>query len=160
MRILVLLLGALVLAGCDKITGAADQKIADAEAVGFACRVAQKQPEACMKENEALSPSSLLDGWKSADEDIKAGKLDPGMSNVASEKKEGEAAAEGDKKPEEGKPAEGADKKEEKPAGDAAPAEEKKDGKADTKHEPEASKKPAEAEAAKNPADAHDKPAH
>lgn len=159
MRVFVLLLGALALAGCDKLTGVADQKIADAEAVGFACRVAQKQPEACMKENEALSPSSLLDGWKSADEDIKAGKLDPGMSNVASEKKEGDVAAEGDKTPEEGKP-EGADKKEEKPAGDSAPAEEKKDGKGETKHDPEATKKPAETDAAKKPADAHEKPAH
>lgn len=151
MRVAVLLLCLLGLAGCDKITGAADQKIADAEAVGFACRVAQKQPEACMKENEALSPSSLLDGWKIADEDIKAGKLDPAMSNVASEKKD-ESAADGEHKPEEAKdgekPAEGAaakdaDKKEEKPA-DA-----KKDAAA---HEADAAKKPAEA--------AHDKPTH
>ncbi len=162
MRLLVLLLGAMLLAGCDKITGAANQKIADAEAVGFACRVSQKQPEACMKENEALSPSSLLDGWKAADEDIKAGKLDPDMSNVASSKQEKDQAAESEKKPEEGQPAEGADKKEEKPAGetakdkpahDAPPADAKKNVKADTKIEPIATKKPAESAA-------HDKPAH
>ena len=90
----------LALAGCDKLTGAADQKILDAEAIGFACRVSHKEPEACMKENEAQSPSSILDGWKSADEDIKAGKLDPTMSGMSSKKSsaEGEAA-----------PAEGAD---------------------------------------------------
>lgn len=107
---LVLLL--LALAGCDKLTGAADQKIADAEAIGFACRVSHKAPEACMKENEAQSPSSILDGWKSADEDIKAGKLDPNMSGMSSASSTaGEAAA-----------AEGAD------AAAAAPAaEEKKD---------------------------------
>ena len=76
MRSASLLLAVLLLAGCDKLTGAADQKIADAEAIGFACRVSGKTPEACMKENEAQSPSSVLDGWKSADEDIKDGKLD------------------------------------------------------------------------------------
>jgi hypothetical protein len=105
-----LLLALLLLAGCDKLTGAGDQKIADAEAIGFACRVSGKTPEACMKENEAQSPSSVLDGWKSADEDIKAGKLDPSMNNAVSPKKEGEAD----------KPAEGEDK----------PADAKKDDKA------------------------------
>ena len=106
---LILLL--LALAGCDKLTGAADQKIADAEAIGFACRVSHKAPEACMKENEAQSPSSILDGWKSADEDIKAGKLDPNMSGMSSASStEAEAA-----------PAEGAD------AAAAPPAEEKKE---------------------------------
>lgn len=88
-----LLLLLLALAGCDKLTGAADQKIADAEAIGFACRVSHKAPEACMKENEAQSPSSILDGWKSADEDIKAGKLDPTMSGMASKSSaDGESA--------------------------------------------------------------------
>lgn len=89
----------LALAGCDKLTGAADQKILDAEAIGFACRVSHKEPEACMKENEAQSPSSILDGWKSADEDIKAGKLDPTMSGMSSKSSAAIEAA----------PAEGAD---------------------------------------------------
>lgn len=120
MRALALLLMALPLAACDKITGAADQKIADAEAIGFACRVSQKQPEACMKENEAQSPSSILEGWKSADEDIKSGKLDPTMSSgasgsMSSPKKDEAAAAEGDK------PADGADKKDDK-SGEEKPA--------------------------------------
>ncbi len=151
MRTFAFLLIALVLSGCDKLTGAADQKIADAEAVGFACRVAQKQPEDCMKENEAQSPSSLLDGWKSADEDIKAGRLDPAMSNKVSGHAEGEPAAEGEKKPEEategGKPAEGTESKDAAAKKDEKPAEEKK-----AAHEADAAKKPAEA--------AHDKPAH
>lgn len=102
----------LALAGCDKLTGAADQKIADAEAIGFACRVSQKTPEACMKENEAQSPSSILDGWKSADEDIKAGKLDPTMSGMSSNSSAGDEAA----------PVEGADA-----AATTPPAEEKKE---------------------------------
>jgi len=142
MRAAVFFLGAFALAGCDKITGAADQKIADAEAVGFACRVAQKQPEACMKENEALSPSSLLDGWKIADEDIKEGKLDPGMSNVASEKKD-ESAADGEHKPEDAK--DGEKPTEAAASGDAG----KKDAAAQGA---DAVEKPAEA--------AHDKPSH
>jgi hypothetical protein len=126
----------LLLAGCDKLTGAADQKIADAEAIGFACRVSGKTPEACMKENEAQSPSSVLDGWKSADEDIRSGKVDPTMSNVASEKKDGEAD----------KPAEGEDKPAEDKK-DGAAAESKKDGKAaepskDDKSEPAKEEKP------------------
>lgn len=126
MRSASLVLAVLLLAGCDKLTGAADQKIADAEAIGFACRVSGKAPEACMKENEAQSPSSILDGWKSADDDIRSGKLDPSMSNVASEKPAGEAEkpAEG-----EGKPAEENkdDKAAEHPAGNKAePAKEDK----------------------------------
>jgi len=118
-----LILALLLLAGCDKLTGAADQKIADAEAIGFACRVSAKTPEECMKENEAQSPSSILDGWKAADEDIKGGKLDPGMKNEVVAAPEGEAAAEGEA-PAEGAPAEGA-----KPAaeGEAKPEAAKKE---------------------------------
>jgi len=121
MRALAFLLMALPLTACDKITGAADQKIADAEAIGFACRVAQKQPEACMKENEAQSPSSILEGWKSADEDIKGGKLDPTMSNIASN-----TVATKPESTESDKPAEGEDKKDDKPVETGSDA--KKDG--------------------------------
>lgn len=79
-RISVMLLAALALVGCDRITGEANQKILDAEAIGYACRVSQKPPEDCMKENDAQSPSSVLDGWKAADKDIKENKI-----NVANE---------------------------------------------------------------------------
>ena len=65
--------------GCDRLTGVAEQKIYDAEAVGYACRVSLKTPEDCMKENETHSPSSVLMGWKSADKDITDKKLDPSM---------------------------------------------------------------------------------
>jgi hypothetical protein len=80
-RAAVFLMAMTLLAGCDKLTGAADQKIADAEAIGYACRVSQKTPEDCMKENEAQSPSSVLDGWKSADKDIKEKAIDITMSS-------------------------------------------------------------------------------
>lgn len=75
----VLLIAALGLAGCDRITGAADQKVYDAEAIGYACRVSYKPPEDCMKENEAHSPTSILSGWKAADKAIKEGIIDPTM---------------------------------------------------------------------------------
>lgn len=120
-----LLIALLFLAGCDQLTGAADQKIADAEAIGFACRVSQKTPEACMKENEAQSPSAILDGWKAADEDIKAGKLDPTMRNVAAPS--GEDATAGS----EDKPAEPAEEeKKAEPAEDAKKEESAKENKA------------------------------
>jgi hypothetical protein len=143
---LVFILVALALTGCDKLTGAADQKIADAEAIGFACRVSAKTPEACMKENEAQSPSSMLDGWKSADEDIKAGKLDPNMSNVAAPKKEGDETkpVEGEKPAEGDKPAEGATEKDVKTTG--KPVEGEKDNKA-TKPDAPKEEKPAESKA-------------
>lgn len=127
MRFVPLLL-LVLLAGCDKLTGAADQKIADAEAIGFACRVSGKAPEACMKENEAQSPSSILDGWKAADEDIRGGKLDPNMSNVASVTPEGEAD----------KPGEGEEK----------PADDKKDEKA-TEHPKDDKAEPAKEDPSK-----------
>jgi len=69
-RLFVLLMTALALVGCDRITGAGQQKILDAEAIGYACRVSEKVPEDCIKENETKSPSSILDGWKAADLDI------------------------------------------------------------------------------------------
>lgn len=75
----VLLLAAIALVGCDRITGAADQKIYDAEAIGYACRVSYKPPEDCMKENEGQSPTSILSGWKAADKAIKEGIIDPTM---------------------------------------------------------------------------------
>ncbi len=75
----VLLLAAVTLIGCDRITGAADQKVYDAEAIGYACRVSYKPPEDCMKENESQSPTSILSGWKAADKAIKEGIIDPTM---------------------------------------------------------------------------------
>jgi hypothetical protein len=121
-----------LLAGCDKLTGAADQKIADAEAIGFACRVSGESPEDCMKENDARSPSSILDGWKSADEDIKAGKLDPHMGTPAGKDGGADKPADGAGKPADAADAKPADakaadvKKDEKPAKQDHPKEESK----------------------------------
>lgn len=76
-----LLLIALATTACDKITGAGEQKVSDAEAIGYACRVSLKKPEDCMKENEAQSTTSVLAGWKAADKDIQNRTLDPSMGS-------------------------------------------------------------------------------
>ncbi len=89
-RLLVPLVAVLLLAGCDRITGEADKKMLDAQAVGYACRVSMKTPEDCMKENETQSPTFILNGWKSADQDINERVLDPTM---------GKRAAKADAKP-------------------------------------------------------------
>ena len=102
----VLLMTAFTLAGCDRITGAANQRILDAEAIGYACRVSQRSPEDCMKENEAQSPSSILDGWKAADKDIQGQLIDPRMGNPAAAAQSAPAAAETEGKAMSEKPAE------------------------------------------------------
>lgn len=73
----------LALAGCDRITGAGQQKALDAEAIGYSCRISQKPPEDCIKENETLSPTSILFGWKEADRDIREKAIDPNMGKPA-----------------------------------------------------------------------------
>lgn len=117
-----LLIAALALAGCDRITGAANQKILDAEAIGYACRVSLKTPEDCMKENEAQSPTSILDGWKLANKDIDGQIIDPTMGKQAAKTVEAQGqpvAAEAEGKAASGKAAE---KPVAAPAKSAAPA--------------------------------------
>ncbi len=76
---MLLIATALALAGCDRITGADQQKILDAESIGYACRVSQRTPEDCMKENESHSPTYVLRGWKAASVDIEDKIIDPSM---------------------------------------------------------------------------------
>ena len=97
MRLALLLIPALLLTGCEQLSGASDQKIYDAEAIGYACRISLKKPEDCMKENETQSPSSVLDGWKAADKDIREKVLDASMGahpEMASKEDESAGAAE------------------------------------------------------------------
>ena len=72
-------IAALALVGCDRITGADQHKILDAEAIGYACRISIKTPEDCMQENETHSPTSILFGWKDADKDVQEKTIDPTM---------------------------------------------------------------------------------
>ncbi|PIV15572.1 MAG: hypothetical protein COS43_01595 [Gallionellales bacterium CG03_land_8_20_14_0_80_55_15] len=76
---LVSLLLAVAVSGCDRITGVAEQKTKDAEAIGYACRVSATAPADCIANNDTHSPTSLLAGWKAADQDILAKRLDPSM---------------------------------------------------------------------------------
>lgn len=73
----------IALAGCDRLTGAADKKNSDAEAIGYACRVSFEKPEDCMKENDGQSTTAILNGWKAADKDIQDKTLDPTMGASA-----------------------------------------------------------------------------
>ncbi len=82
-RLYLLPIAALALVGCDRFTGANQQKTLDAEAIGYACRVSLKAPEDCMKENDTHSPTSVLYGWKEAERDIKEKAIDPTMGRPA-----------------------------------------------------------------------------
>ncbi len=111
-----LLIAALALVGCDRITGADQQKTLDAEAIGYACRISLKTPEDCMKENEAQSPTSVLFGWKEADKDVKEKAIDPSMGKALPQTPQSVApAAATESKPVAEKAAENATAKSEKP---------------------------------------------
>lgn len=98
--LLLLLAAALPLAGCGMLGGGDKGK--DGESIGYACRVSSKLPEDCMKENETYPPTSILDGWKAADKDVKDRKIDPlmGKSQPAPEAKGAASKADSESKPE------------------------------------------------------------
>lgn len=81
----------------------------DGESVGYACRVSSKSPEDCMKENGAYTPTSILNGWKAADKDVKDKKVDTQFGK-------GQPVAEAPEETPQAEP---------KPEGEAAPAEAK-----------------------------------
>lgn len=92
-----LLAAVLPLAGCEMLTG---DKGKDGESIGYACRVSNKLPEDCMKENSAYTPTSILGGWKEADKDVREKKLEAPAAKGASA---GESKAEGEPAAPEGK---------------------------------------------------------
>lgn len=81
MRALFVVIATLMLVGCDKIQGLIDTRAADAKAIGYSCRMAQKLPNACMAENPKQPQSYILAGWQKADQEIKEGLADPEMKN-------------------------------------------------------------------------------
>jgi hypothetical protein len=89
---LLLLVAALPLAGCEMLSGGDKGK--DGESIGYACRLSDKLPEDCMKENPTYTPTSILTGWKRADTEKKEG------SHPGADKSASEAATEGGPKPE------------------------------------------------------------
>lgn len=90
---LLLLAAALPLAGCEMLSGGDKGK--DGESIGFACRLSDKLPEDCMKENSTYTPTSILTGWKRADTEKK--EVPRGTEKPAEEAAtEGEAQPEGD----------------------------------------------------------------
>lgn len=88
---LLLLAAALPLAGCEMLSGGDKNK--DGESIGFACRLSDKLPEDCMKENNTYTPTSILTGWKRADTEKKE-------ATHGTEKSAEEGAVEGEAKPE------------------------------------------------------------
>jgi uncharacterized protein YceK len=88
MRPLVVLIATLLLGGCDKISSLIDTKAADAKAVGYSCRMANKLPNICMAENPKQPQSYILAGWQKADEEIKDGVADPEMKNKVEDTEE------------------------------------------------------------------------
>lgn len=88
-RALVVIATTLLLSGCDKIATLIDTKAADAKAVGYSCRMANKLPNICMAENPKQAQSYLLAGWQKADEEIKDGIADPEMKNKALDAEDG-----------------------------------------------------------------------
>ncbi|PWB46878.1 MAG: hypothetical protein C3F18_12320 [Nitrosomonadales bacterium] len=101
---LLLLAAALPLAGCEMLSGGDKGK--DGESIGYACRLSDKLPEDCMKENPTYTPTSILTGWKRADTEKK--EAAHGTGQAAGEaaapaggeaKPEGDQAAPGDAKP-------------------------------------------------------------
>lgn len=91
MRLIIVVLATLMLMGCDKIQSLIDTRAADAKAIGYACRMAQKLPNECMAENPKQPQSYLLAGWQKADEEIKDGMADPEMKNKIEDTEGGNA---------------------------------------------------------------------
>ncbi|MCX7241031.1 MAG: hypothetical protein WCK83_00710 [Burkholderiales bacterium] len=70
----------LSLAGCDLAEMLADpkvaQRIADAKAIGSACRHGMRSIEDCYALNEKHSKSAIFDGWKEMDQYMRDNKIE------------------------------------------------------------------------------------
>ena len=80
-RLIFLTLALLTLVGCDKIEALlADpkvaQRIADAKAIGSACRYGLRSIEDCYTLNEKASKASIFDGWKEMDQYMRDNKIE------------------------------------------------------------------------------------
>jgi hypothetical protein len=78
---LLLLAMTLTLGGCDIITTMmadpkAAQRIADAKAIGSACRYGLRSIEDCYALNEKASKAAVFDGWKEMDQYMRDNKIE------------------------------------------------------------------------------------
>ena len=72
---------ALTLGGCDAVTALmadpkAAQRIADAKAIGSACRHGLRSIEDCYMLNEKASKSAVFTGWKDMDQYMRENKVE------------------------------------------------------------------------------------
>jgi hypothetical protein len=79
-RNLLILLSALLLAGCDLLGLGPDPRIAqreaDAKAIGGACRHGMRSIEDCYTLNKGIAKSSIYAGWREMDEYMRENKLE------------------------------------------------------------------------------------
>jgi hypothetical protein len=79
-RNLVIVLSALLLAGCDLLGLGPDPRIAqreaDAKAIGGACRHGMRSIEDCYTLNKGIAKSAIYAGWREMDEYMRENKLE------------------------------------------------------------------------------------
>ena len=80
-RLTLLTIALLTLAGCDKLEAMLTdpkiaQRIADARAIGSACRYGMRSIEDCYALNEKASKASVFDGWKEMDQYMRDNKIE------------------------------------------------------------------------------------
>lgn len=86
-RRLAILSFTLLLAGCDDIAALiADprvaQRVADAKAIGSACRYGVRSIEDCYAMNDKVSKAGIFEGWKEMDQYMRDNKIDGIPSSI------------------------------------------------------------------------------
>ena len=87
-RRLAILSFTLLLAGCDDIAALlADprvaQRVADAKAIGSACRYGVRSIEDCYAMNDKVSKAGIFEGWKEMDQYMRENKIDGIPSSIS-----------------------------------------------------------------------------
>lgn len=108
---LIVLSGALLLAGCDQLgiesaEVQAEKRSAEGKAIGGACRHAARAIEDCYTLNKKGDRAAIYAGWREMDEYMRENKLEPVLPQIKPEPKKKKAPAEGEEAMAEGdKPA-------------------------------------------------------
>jgi len=89
LRLLLIPVLAMLLAGCDIPGLGPDPRIAqreaDARAIGGACRYGLRSIEDCYRLNEKASKTAIFEGWKEMDEYMRENKLEGQRTTVGEE---------------------------------------------------------------------------